>query len=803
MDRMRLLLFICLGSIGLASVAPGVAAAAWPAMPYSNLPLHTGPGDQYGVAVAPDGAGGMVVAWVDDLSGTSDIYAQRVTADGQVLWTAGGTPVSTVPSSQWDPRVIASGNGGAVVIWQDNRNGNTDLYAQSVSANGVSQWAAGGVPVVAGSGEPYRFAATSDGAGGAIVAWYEFIGGTAVIMAQRIDAAGALAWGASGLVVASGATNGRDPGLVPDGAGGAIIGWLDWRTGNSTDIYAQRVTAAGTTAWAVDGVAVCTAPGSVYAPVMVPDDAGGAVFAWSDNRVSSYSDVYTQRLSGDGIAQWTTDGVLLCAADGGQWETVIAPDGDGGAIVAWRDARMHGRYDIYAQHVSGTGTATWASDGVRLCNDEGTPHGLAITPDDVGGAFFMWSDSRDVPSHLYGQRIAASGDLAWPANGLPISLAAGGQSAPRVVAGGGGRALAAWVDSRDGNFDIYAQGIEGSGYDPSAPAITSVRDIAGDQGGKVRVAWTRSFLDTAPGYQVSLYGIWRQVTAAAAKGAVAGGAPLAGPDASATLPQPGVFRATADGAKLRYWEGVGTVAARGQQSYTFVATTLQDSTGAGPAWSVFMVDAHLAFQPGFSDSAPDSGYSVDNLAPPMPAPFSGHYQGGATTLHWGSSYAVDMAGYRLHRGDAPEFTPGPANLVATTVDVDYVDHVAGFHHYRLFAVDSHGNLSPAATLSPQQTTPVPDAPSAALRLAPNVPNPFNPQTTLRFSLPAAGRARLSVFDVAGRLVRTLVDADLAAGGHEVVWDGRDEGGRDVGSGSYLARLESGGRLEAIRMALVR
>jgi flagellar hook assembly protein FlgD len=60
-----------------------------------------------------------------------------------------------------------------------------------------------------------------------------------------------------------------------------------------------------------------------------------------------------------------------------------------------------------------------------------------------------------------------------------------------------------------------------------------------------------------------------------------------------------------------------------------------------------------------------------------------------------------------------------------------------------------------------------------------------------------------VFDVAGRLVRTLVDEGMPQGSHEAVWDGRDAKGRGVGSGTYLARLEFGGTVEVVRMGLVR
>lgn len=97
----------------------------------------------------------------------------------------------------------------------------------------------------------------------------------------------------------------------------------------------------------------------------------------------------------------------------------------------------------------------------------------------------------------------------------------------------------------------------------------------------------------------------------------------------------------------------------------------------------------------------------------------------------------------------------------------------------------------------------PEAPPTALALHAGRPNPFNPRTTIGYDLPASGPARLAVFDLAGRLVRTLVDENMPQGSHEAVWDGCDRTGREVGSGAYLVRLEFGGRVETVRMGLVR
>ncbi len=83
------------------------------------------------------------------------------------------------------------------------------------------------------------------------------------------------------------------------------------------------------------------------------------------------------------------------------------------------------------------------------------------------------------------------------------------------------------------------------------------------------------------------------------------------------------------------------------------------------------------------------------------------------------------------------------------------------------------------------------------------PNPFNPTTTIRFALPTAGLTRLAVFDVTGRLIRTLVDGDLPPGAHEAVWDGRDADGRGAASGVYLARLVTVSGVRTVRLTLAK
>lgn len=83
------------------------------------------------------------------------------------------------------------------------------------------------------------------------------------------------------------------------------------------------------------------------------------------------------------------------------------------------------------------------------------------------------------------------------------------------------------------------------------------------------------------------------------------------------------------------------------------------------------------------------------------------------------------------------------------------------------------------------------------------PNPFNPETTIRFTLPEEAGATLSIYDVTGRLVKTLVTSTLEAGTHSVRWNGTDESGQSVASGLYLYRLEAGAFTQTRSMLLLK
>ena len=109
-----------------------------------------------------------------------------------------------------------------------------------------------------------------------------------------------------------------------------------------------------------------------------------------------------------------------------------------------------------------------------------------------------------------------------------------------------------------------------------------------------------------------------------------------------------------------------------------------------------------------------------------------------------------------------------------------------------------------ADFSTTRTTGDPEIPGVnAFALAANMPNPFNPSTTIRFDVPFRARVRIAVYDVKGRLVTTLVDEMIDRGSRLTGWDGRDSSGRPAASGIYFCRMEAEGFRASRKIVLLR
>ncbi len=378
----------------------------------------------------------------------------------------------------------------------------------------------------------------------------------------------------------------------------------------------------------------------------------------------------------------------------------------------------------------------------------------------------------------------------------------------------------------------------------SVAEIDSVHDVPNDQGGWVRVRFDRSGLDVAggePGARATGYYVHRRIddvsminrileegerlseerpVLAGSDGDIADGA-RGGPPAlpssfggaqAYVLDDRTYFvsdASTTDGFPDGTWESIGRIPATQEEQYYCLSPSVEDSA-AVMEYTVFCVSTHTSDPAAYFMSSPDSGYSVDNLAPALPQNITGVYSYPPPQLliTWSPNTEADLSHYAVYKGTFPGFVPDVGNRIGEPTDTFLVDtsfNPNTDNYYKVSALDIHWNESEFALLGPDGISGVGETPSVpeVTLLEQNIPNPFNPVTVIRFSIADAGWVVLRVFDVTGRPVRTLVKGRREINRYEVTWDGRDDGGRLVASGVYLYELDAPGYLETKKMVLVR
>ncbi len=152
-----------------------------------------------------------------------------------------------------------------------------------------------------------------------------------------------------------------------------------------------------------------------------------------------------------------------------------------------------------------------------------------------------------------------------------------------------------------------------------------------------------------------------------------------------------------------------------------------------------------------------------------------------------------------------ELTFTAANITATAstaIDLNYTAMAAAFTFVNLLPFltvnDANVTVEPIVSIGNEPLAPV-----TTFDLFQNFPNPFNPETVISYQLPASANVELTVFNLLGQPVRTLVQAPQAGGRYQVKWDGRNEKGAAVASGLYLYRLRAGSFVETRKMMLMR
>lgn len=449
-----------------------------------RLPAHTTIAAPQSV---PDAAGGAFIVWSDNRTGNYDVYISRFQEDCQLApgWPTPGTYVCTAPGHQRNPKVVPDGSGGVYIVWEDERNGtDKDLFAQRITSSGAiaAGWPLDGVPVVAVGGNQTPFDIAVDGSAGLLVAWLHDVGNPSqnYVFAQKIAAAdGAQIWTPSGGInvsypIASGSVNGGLPRIVPTGSGGAIIGWPNLGTANSSF---RKLSSSGAQQW----VSTTTLP--AVQMVMLPTASGGAQVA-AYRLAGASSDIYYDIIASDGTVP-TEIGV--CTATGNQTTPRMVADATGGVVIAWIDQRTAAT-EVYASRIvdgailNEPGTCSWQpGSGVAVATGSGTRTGLVLAADGLGGGALAWQEGNDIKA----RQVRANALLGSP---VTVCGATGTQSSPTIVLTSLGHAFSAFLDPRlPAENAIFGNHIAVSAVRP--PALSSLT-LLGSGPSTIAVTWS-------------------------------------------------------------------------------------------------------------------------------------------------------------------------------------------------------------------------------------------------------------------------------------------------------------------------
>jgi hypothetical protein len=361
-----------------------------------------GSADQLGPSISMDAVGNFVIVWYDFRNSNWDIYFQRYDNTGTALGVNTKVNDDTESAAQEHPSISMDATGNFVIVWDDNRNNNYDIYYQ-------------------------RFTSTGSVLG--------------VNTKVNDDVDSVKQW---------------DPSISMDPAGNFVVVWIDERNVNR-DIYYQRYTSTGGTLGVNTKVNDDASDADQIAPSILIDVAGNFVIVWHDFRNANW-DIYYQRFTSTGGVLGVNTKVNDDASGEFQMFSSISMDAAGNFVIAWQDYR-NANWDIYYQRYTSTGstlgTNTKANDDAGSM-DQQVP---SISMDGTGNFVVVWQDYRYGQNNpdIIGQRYFSSGS---PNGGNYRIVADGpnfGETSP-VVYANNSSIIFSWQDNRRSKgWDIYAK----------------------------------------------------------------------------------------------------------------------------------------------------------------------------------------------------------------------------------------------------------------------------------------------------------------------------------------------------------
>lgn len=525
---------------------------------------------------------------------------------------------------------------------------------------------------------------------------------------------------------------------------------------------------------------------NVNSPSMISDGSSGAYVAWDDQRTAYYN-IYLQHVDGSGKKLWTADGLLPTPSTVVTGVTPsLCSDGTGGLIVAFLDERdtLNGVVDITLQRISRSGVRVWDSTGVNITHNTIFDLGVKaplIFSDGSSGAFVVWGQNFGLKI----ARVSSAGQLLWTKlidsfGELDFTAAVSGTSC-----------IVVWNDMNMTypiNTTIAAQKLDLSGTRQwaldsvvvcNSPNGKIRPQIVGDDAGGGIIAWE----DYRNGSYYRAFSQKLSPTGARQW--------IAANDSNGVL----LSNRTTGVNKISmvYESGGGAIVTWSESSTKQPYVQKVSSTGTLP-WGTNGVALSTTSATNGDNVLVSDGVDgaivvwTDYRNTGINTDIYSQRISSVGAVQWPTTGAAVSSA--LKNQVEPFVVSNNGGAIVGFFDMRDANNNAGLRGISLQRVNGNGTLTGIRNEFSQ--LPV------GFSLSQNYPNPFNPTTVIRYQMSANSFVSLRIFDVLGREVATLVDGEMAAGTYRVSFDASG-----LSSGVYYHTLKVGSSVETRKMILAK
>lgn len=441
--------------------------AQWSNNPATNNVICNLGGEQAIPKIAIGPTGDSYIGYFSNESGNYHVRLQRLDQLGNILWAANGLLISNNTADTWltDWDMTVDQDNHAVLVWQDIRNGNNNVYAYRIAPDGNFVWGANGIALSNNSAFNASPKVTITNANNAVFAWQS----DNVVIMQKVNPAGSLQWGANGITLSS-PNRYTWPQLLPSGTDDIILKLFDDSgpvNAPTRYVLARRFGADGSPVWS-SYTTVSNAGGiSAWTQIFsfIPDGNDGFYIAWHDDRdMNMRSSVFVQHVNNAGQVQFTANGVEASTASSQNhsYPFLAKPPGSSDVFVYWMEQTGNqSQWGITGQKFNSSGARQWTNTGmvfITVSTTQVYPIDARTSPTDM--VVFYEEYSNVLLSTVKAMRVATDGSFVWNPSTAFVSSLQSEKGEGVATAFHNNQWVLAWEDSRNGNKDIYAQNIQ-------------------------------------------------------------------------------------------------------------------------------------------------------------------------------------------------------------------------------------------------------------------------------------------------------------------------------------------------------